>query len=83
MIFHPNEIRLAVELTKDEFKNVIKSESLHDDLMAIEDVVEVGWDGHFGPFIYVNIDIDTNRKFTFILMDARKNIKEVIEKNMK
>jgi hypothetical protein len=88
MIFTPTSIHFNIEITKDallkilekdkEFENERKwAYTLFNKLDRIDGVIDVNYDGHFGPNIHLRMDLD--RSMRDIAEDVKQTIKEFLE----
>ena len=78
MIFNPNAIKFDIEVTKEELSKILDLDNevdvpLYQELEKIEGVSEIDYDGHFGPYIFLTVDLEH-------LDGSTKKIKEVIKK---
>lgn len=67
--WHQTKISYAVEMSKDDFRSIMDYDdesfekdypSLFDMLLKIEGIEEVEYDGHFGPYLYLDISADAS-----------------------
>lgn len=76
--FHPIAISYMVEIDRIAFANKLihDDESFYEALDKIEGVNDIDYNGHFGPYIYLTIDLDVNVPET--LEKIKKLIQEMI-----
>lgn len=87
MIFTPTSIHFNIEITKDALLRILARDkefeserlfgnTLYNKLDRIDGVIDVNYDGHFGPNIHLRMDL--NRSMRDIAEDVKQTIKEHI-----
>ncbi len=80
MIFHPTSISYSIELDKDTFAKYLLNEDYENTLFSklldyVKHIESVDYDGHFGPYVFVEINLSSN------LPKTLEEVKKVIEEH--
>jgi multidrug efflux pump subunit AcrB len=87
MIFTPTSIHFNIEINKNDLLAILErdkteernrnwNDTLFNKLDRIDGVIDVNYDGHFGPNIHLRMDL--NRSMRDTAEDVKKTIKEYI-----
>jgi hypothetical protein len=79
MRFEATSMSWSVEIDRDLFaKNLLNDNcKLYYDLEEIEGVSDVDYDGHFGAFVFFELDLEVN------VPETLNKVKKIIEEHLK
>lgn len=59
----------CIEISIERMKEILKDDSIFDELDKINGITKIEYDGHFGPYIFLTLDVNLDTAKTWALLE--------------